>query len=78
MSEQEKIPPLEVRIANKIKEHRKKRGLSQQALADLCGVSKKTIGNIESGERDYFVGTLDSIGKVLGIKFILVPNEDLE
>lgn len=77
MSEQGKIPPLEVRIANKIKEHRKKRGLSQQALADLCGVSKKTIGKIESGECDYFVGTLDSIGKVLGIKFILVPNEDL-
>lgn len=69
--------PIEVRIAERIKEYRKKRGLSQQELADMCGLSRKTIGKLEAGESDYSVGKLDAIGKALGIKFILVPDEDL-
>lgn len=77
MEEQKNLPTLEERVASKIKEYRKKRGLSQQELADLCGISKRTIGKIESGEYDCCVGTLGVIGDALGIKFVLVPNEDL-
>jgi len=36
--------------ALELKENRKKRGLTQQQLADLIGVSLKTIANYEKGE----------------------------
>ena len=37
---------------NRIKEKRAERGLSQQILADLLGVSRQTIISIENGKHD--------------------------
>jgi putative transcriptional regulator len=40
----------ELVLKNHLKEARTKRGLSQQALADLVGVSRNTISSIETGQ----------------------------
>lgn len=39
-------------IAEQIKMERNKRGLSQEALANLAGVNRKTIINAESGKQE--------------------------
>lgn len=37
-------------LKNRLKEARAQKGLSQQALADLVGVSRNTISSIEVGQ----------------------------
>ena len=37
-------------LKNNIKERRAEKGLSQQQLADLVGVSRNTISSIETGQ----------------------------
>ncbi|WP_195962510.1 helix-turn-helix transcriptional regulator, partial [Clostridium perfringens] len=40
----------ELILKNKLKISRVEKGLSQQALADLVGVSRNTISSIETGQ----------------------------
>lgn len=37
-------------IANSLKEYRKSNGLTQQDIADLAGVSRKAINELEQGK----------------------------
>lgn len=37
---------------NKLKENREKKGLTQEELSKLSGVSRVTISNLESGNQD--------------------------
>ena len=53
-------------IAN-LKKYRKKRGLSQEKLAELCNVSTGTIGNIECGLGKPSFDLLVTQANVLGI-----------
>jgi len=39
-----------LRLKNNLKESRREKGLSQQQLADLVGVSRNTISSIETGQ----------------------------
>lgn len=56
-------------IGQKIKEHRKKKKLSQSKLAEIVGLSDKHIGRIESGL--YFPGFMNfiKIMEVLELNF---------
>ena len=40
----------ELSLKNNLKEARNEKGLSQQQLADLVGVSRNTISSIETGQ----------------------------
>lgn len=53
-------------LADEIKEYRKKQIITQQEMADLCGVSKITIMQIEKGKTNASVITEGKIRKVIG------------
>jgi len=58
---------LQKKIGNRIRELRLKRGWSQEHLADLCGIHRGHMGQIERGEKDVTISTLEKIGKGLEI-----------
>ncbi len=51
-----------------IKHHRKQSGLSQEALADLCGVGKTTIFDLENRRSNARLETIQKILRVLNIE----------
>ena len=63
-------------ISAQISKERKKKGLSQQALAEAIGVAKSTIGRIESGMTSPNTATLYKISAVLNVPFIISGHID--
>jgi len=57
-------------VAENIRRHRQQKGLSQEALADICGLHRTYIGTIERGERNITVNTLALIADALGCSAI--------
>ena len=57
-------------IGKIIKFHRKKSGLSQLKLADLAGVGKTVVFDIEKGKETVKLSTISKILDVLNIKVI--------
>lgn len=43
-------------------------GLSQEGLADLCGLHRTYIGSIERGEKTITIETAQKLAKALGIR----------
>jgi len=54
-------------IAHRIKELRKLTGMSQQRLADLMGVVRPTISQIENGERKIYTDELIKLSEIFGV-----------
>jgi len=65
------ISPLHQKFGQKIKELRKKRGLTQEDLAFAIGVDRSYMGFIERGERN---PTLDKIGKIARALKVSLPE----
>jgi|LFRM01.2.fsa_nt_gb transcriptional regulator with XRE-family HTH domain len=62
-----------------LKTERKKRGLTQQQLAELVGVDRTLISKIESGAATPSVATAKKIAAVLGfdwVKFFEDSNDE--
>jgi len=55
-------------LANIIKRHRKAAGLSQLQLAELAGVGKTVIFDIEKGKETIQLDTLRKVLRILNIK----------
>lgn len=55
-------------LADTIKQHRKAAGLSQLQLAELAGVGKTVVYDIEKGKETIKLSTLRKVLKVLNIK----------
>ena len=51
-----------------LREQRLKKGLSQQELADKCGLDISYVGGIERGQRNPTLGVIHGLAKVLGVK----------
>lgn len=54
-------------FGKRVKEIRKKRGMSQKALAEKVGISEGQISNIESGKRSTTVERQADIAKALHV-----------
>ena len=63
------VQPLE--LANVIKMHRKAANLSRKQLAEMAGVGKTVIYDIEKGKETIQLDTLRKILKVLNVKIEL-------
>ncbi|MFI4973819.1 MAG: helix-turn-helix domain-containing protein [Caulobacterales bacterium] len=53
-------------FAQHVRERRKAQGLSQEALADACGLHRTYIGSIERAERNVSVDNVERIASALG------------
>ena len=60
--------PLSIRVGREIRKARGRMGLSQERLAELADLSKNYIGNIERGEYEVTVSTLNRIAGALRLK----------
>jgi len=55
-------------FGNRMRELRKEKGLSQEALADLAGMHRTYIGAIERGEQNVSLDNINKIAKALIVK----------
>ncbi|HIC45107.1 MAG TPA: XRE family transcriptional regulator [Sulfurimonas sp.] len=63
-------------IGKKIKELRKEKGLTQEALAELAGISRVTLGKLERGDTiSITMNTLYILLDCLSYEFIIQAKE---
>lgn len=72
----EKIKLTRIALGKEIKEIRLERGISQMALAKLCGVCFQTINKLEKGVLPYSIDLLLKVSYQLSftIKFKIIKN----
>lgn len=54
-------------LARNIQLFRQEKCLSQEALAELCGLHRTYVGSVERGERNVTLSTLEVFSKALGV-----------
>lgn len=59
------------KIGSRIKEIRSSQGLTQQDLADRCGVTRTTISKIESGKFNLSIDLLNRILSPLNAEILI-------
>lgn len=62
-------PDVLVHVAANVRRLRQAAALSQQALAERAGVSRRMLVNIEKGDVNVSLGTLDRLAEALGVLF---------
>ncbi len=50
------------------REYRLKKGLTQQDLADKCGLDISYVGGVERGQRNPTLGVIHGLASVLGVR----------
>ena len=57
-----------VKLGENIRQMRKAKGLSQEALADMSGLHRTYIGGIERGERNVSIANIVRIAQALNVE----------
>lgn len=65
-------------MITKIKEYRKKAGMTQESLAYLTGITQGQISRIEKGETDIGLEQLQLFAKVFNVDFWELLPEDMK
>lgn len=64
-------------VSGNLKKRRTELGMSQTALADASGISRRMIVAVEHGEANISLSSLDKLAAALGVDFIeLIKNPD--
>jgi transcriptional regulator with XRE-family HTH domain len=63
-------PPSEVatKFGEKVRGLRLQNGMTQQQLADACGIDITYMGGIERGQRNPTLGVMHGLASILGLK----------
>ncbi|RLM15348.1 helix-turn-helix domain-containing protein [Gibbsiella quercinecans] len=56
-------------LSSNLRSYRRQAGLSQVALAELSGVSRRMLAGIEAGDRNVSLAVLDKLAEALGVSF---------
>ena len=64
-------------LAENVRAFRRKRQISQEELADLCGLHRTYVGSVERAERNVTLSTLEVFARVLGVSVpeLLTPGD---
>lgn len=54
-------------LAANIRAYRVANALSQEELADMCGLHRTYVGSVERGERNVTLSTLEMLASVVGV-----------
>ena len=54
-------------VGRNLRAQRERRGLSQEAFADLVGVHRTYLGGLERGERNLTLKSLERIAGLIGV-----------
>jgi transcriptional regulator with XRE-family HTH domain len=69
---------MRAQIGSRIRELRSQKGISQQRLAELLGVSRPTISQMETGERKISAEELDALAEIFNISADSLLNKEEE
>lgn len=61
-----------------LKEIRESKNITQEKLAEMCGVVRQTIGNIETGMNKPSVSLAKKLGEALGVPWYELYEEESE
>ena len=59
---------LQKKVGRNIRSYRQKRGLSQEAFAEVLGVHRTYMGGLERGERNLTLRSLERIAEQMGVE----------
>jgi transcriptional regulator with XRE-family HTH domain len=54
-------------FGREVRHLRRKKGISQESLADACGLHRTYIGSVERGERNVSLQNIVRIARALGV-----------
>lgn len=61
-------------LAENVRSFRVKSGMSQELLAEKCGLHRTYIGSIERGERNATLSTLEVLAETLNVSIAQLLN----
>jgi len=65
-------------LARSIRLRRTALGISQEALADLCGLHRTYVGGVERAERNVSVDNIEKLAKALNIEASVLLSGELK
>lgn len=65
-------------LANNVREYRLKQGLSQEELAEKCGLHRTYIGSVERAERNVTLSTLEVLSHTLNVSISYLLDKEGE
>lgn len=55
-------------VGHRLRAHRRQRGLSQEAFADVLGIHRTYMGGLERGERNLTLRSVERLAQRLGVE----------